>query len=91
MSNTSSRFLVSGMVQGVGFRYHTCYEGLKRNLTGYAKNLSNGDVEVVATGDELELQSLHQWLTKGPKSSRVDKVMVFEHDYQAFKGFEIKY
>lgn len=91
MNNISMRFVVSGMVQGVGFRYHTCYEGLKRNLTGYAKNLDNGDVEVIATGNEKELESLHQWLAKGPKSSRVDGVVKYVHNTQEFKGFEIKY
>ncbi|CAH2563768.1 acylphosphatase [Vibrio cholerae] len=48
MEKQCSKFIVSGHVQGVGFRYHTSHQGLKLGLTGYAKNLNNGDVEVVA-------------------------------------------
>jgi len=43
---------IYGRVQGVGFRYTTQYEAKKLGLTGYAKNLDDGSVEVVACGDE---------------------------------------
>ncbi|POF52593.1 acylphosphatase, partial [Vibrio vulnificus] len=44
MTVRCEKFVVSGRVQGVGFRYHTSHQGLKLNLVGYAKNLCNGDV-----------------------------------------------
>ena len=53
---------VYGRVQGVGFRYTTQYEAKKLGLTGYAKNLDDGSVEVVACGEEGQVEKLMQWL-----------------------------
>ncbi|HBK7244193.1 TPA: acylphosphatase [Vibrio cholerae] len=90
MEKQCSKFIVSGHVQGVGFRYHTSHQGLKLGLTGYAKNLNNGDVEVVACGTPERLEELYLWLQKGPKTASVRQVLrlnsELEHDYQ---GFEI--
>ncbi len=91
MSDTCMRYIVSGLVQGVGFRYHTCHEGLKRGLTGYAKNLDNGDVEIVASGDPQKLESLHVWLKEGPSSARVDRLITEGIAFRHFKGFDIEY
>ncbi|EHS1099367.1 acylphosphatase [Vibrio cholerae] len=90
MEKQCSKFIVSGHVQGVGFRYHTSHQGLKLGLTGYAKNLNNGDVEVVACGAPERLEELYLWLQEGPKTASVRQVLrlnsELEHDYQ---GFEI--
>ncbi|HAS3650752.1 TPA: acylphosphatase [Vibrio cholerae] len=90
MEKQCSKFIVSGHVQGVGFRYHTSHQGLKLGLTGYAKNLNNGDVEVVACGTPERLEGLYLWLQEGPKTASVRQVRrlssELEHDYQ---GFEI--
>ena len=47
---------VYGRVQGVGFRYTTQYEAKRLGLTGYAKNLDDGSVEVVACGEEGQVE-----------------------------------
>ncbi|HCZ9574380.1 TPA: acylphosphatase [Vibrio cholerae] len=90
MEKQCSKFIVSGHVQGVGFRYHTSHQGLKLGLTGYAKNLNNGDVEVVVCGAPERLEELYLWLQEGPKTASVRQVRrlssELEHDYQ---GFEI--
>lgn len=90
MEKQCSKFIVSGHVQGVGFRYHTSHQGLKLGLTGYAKNLNNGDVEVVACGAPERLEELYLWLQEGPKTASVRQVLrlnsELEYDYQ---GFEI--
>ncbi|EKG0019323.1 acylphosphatase [Vibrio cholerae] len=90
MEKQCSKFIVSGHVQGVGFRYHTSHQGLKLGLTGYAKNLNNGDVEVVACGAPERLEELYLWLQEGPKTASVRQVLrlnsELEHDYP---GFEI--
>ncbi|HEQ3484620.1 TPA: acylphosphatase [Vibrio cholerae] len=90
MEKQCSKFIVSGHVQGVGFRYYTSHQGLKLGLTGYAKNLNNGDVEVVACGAPERLEELYLWLQEGPKTASVRQVRrlssELEHDYQ---GFEI--
>ena len=56
---------VYGRVQGVGFRYTTQYEAKKLGLAGYAKNLDDGSVEVVACGEEGQVEKLMQWLKSG--------------------------
>ncbi len=67
---------VYGRVQGVGFRYTTQYEAKRLGLTGYAKNLDDGSVEVVACGEEGQVEKLMQWLkTGGPGSARVERVL----------------
>lgn len=62
---------VYGRVQGVGFRYTTQYEAKKLGLTGYAKNLDDGSVEVVACGEEGQVEKLMQWLKVAARVLRV--------------------
>ncbi|EKF9137290.1 acylphosphatase [Vibrio cholerae] len=90
MEKQCSKFIVSGHVQGVGFRYHTSHQGLKLGLTGYAKNLNNGDVEVVACGAPERLEELYLWLQEGPKTASVWQVrrLSSDTDYD-YPGFEI--
>ncbi|MGO1296144.1 MAG: acylphosphatase [Vibrio sp.] len=68
------KMIVSGVVQGVGFRYFTANECLKRSLTGYAKNLSDGRVEVVVCGEESPIDEVFSQLQKGPRTAVVDNV-----------------
>ena len=71
---------VYGRVQGVGFRYTTQYEAKKLGLAGYAKNLDDGSVEVVACGEEGQVEKLMQWLKSGgPRSERVERVLSEPH------------
>jgi acylphosphatase len=65
---------VTGIVQGVGFRYYTRDEALRLGLRGWVRNLDDGRVEVVAEGPEEALQQLVAWLGRGPRSARVDRV-----------------
>jgi acylphosphatase len=68
---------VYGVVQGVGFRYHTQHRATALGLTGYARNLEDGSVEVVACGDHAAVEKLVEWLKSGgPPSARVDRVLV---------------
>jgi acylphosphatase len=67
-------FLVSGVVQGVGFRYFVLREAEGLGLAGWARNLPDGRVEVVAEGDEAALGKLEQSLRRGPSLSRVSGV-----------------
>ena len=65
---------VHGDVQGVGFRWWTRSRALELGLTGYAKNLPDGSVEVLACGDASALGELESWLRRGPPAARVDAV-----------------
>jgi len=65
------RCLVSGRVQGVFFRASTREQALRLGLTGYARNLPDGRVEVLACGDDTALAALRDWLHRGPAGATV--------------------
>jgi acylphosphatase len=66
--------IVTGIVQGVGFRYHTRDEAVRLGLRGWVRNLPDDSVEVVAEGPEEALRQLVTWLGHGPRAARVDDV-----------------
>lgn len=72
------RVIVSGIVQGVGFRYFTRQEATRLHLSGRATNLHDGTVEVIAYGDSRLVSLLIEWLKQGPRSARVDALQVEE-------------
>ncbi len=74
---------IHGIVQGVGFRYSTIMRARRFRLTGYARNMSDGTVEVVAEGTKTDLESLLSWLQQGPSSAVVDRV---EHRFMPYSG-----
>jgi acylphosphatase len=71
---TTRRYLIVGKVQGVLFRQSARYEAERLGIHGMARNLSNGDVEVVAQGEVAALDALRVWLARGPEQARVDEV-----------------
>lgn len=76
MAERSCTIRVYGMVQGVGFRYHTQQQAKALGLTGYARNQSDGSVEVLACGPEQQVETLISWLQAGgPRSARVDNLV----------------
>jgi len=68
------RFLVSGRVQRVGFRAATRRQAVALGLAGFARNLGDGRVEVVAGGSPDAVAALRAWLARGPRLARVDAV-----------------
>jgi len=81
------RWLVSGRVQGVFFRASTrrCAEGL--GLTGSARNLADGRVEVIACGSDAGLDALAAWLHEGPPGATVGAVVASAYDGVPPQGF----
>lgn len=91
MANRRAEFRVYGMVQGVGFRYFVYRNAMALGLVGYAKNMFDGTVYVVAEGDEGKLQKLYELLRAGPSHSYVEKVEVeFSEPIDIFQGFDIR-
>ena len=84
--------LISGKVQGVGFRNFTQINAKQLGINGYAKNLPNGNVEVIAEGDKSQLDALVALLEKGPRFARVDSLAVDERPFTGeYKTFGIRY
>jgi acylphosphatase len=71
---TATRFLVSGRVQGVFFRAATRERALALGISGHARNLPDGRVEVLASGSPEALSALADWLEVGPPAARVERV-----------------
>ena len=68
-------FLIQGRVQGVGFRWFVHREASELDLRGWVRNTEDGDVEVVAAGKEADLVELRASLRRGPRGSRVDRLV----------------
>ncbi|HEX7915017.1 acylphosphatase [Rudaea sp.] len=81
-----AKFLVRGRVQGVFFRASTRAQALALGLRGYAKNLADGSVEVLACGAEDALDRLQSWLRQGPPAARIDEVHRIDFDASEADG-----
>lgn len=68
--------LISGTVQGVGYRRYVQRHALDLNLSGYAENLSDARVEIVAEGSRDDLERLLHWIRRGPPHASVEHVDV---------------
>lgn len=82
-------FLVAGKVQGVWFRAGTQQEAIRLGVKGWARNLPDGRVEVVACGGGEQLAELEAWLLHGPERAEVDDLQVEELPWQQYRGFEV--
>ena len=76
MSQSALHARISGRVQGVGFRWHSQWQAERLGLRGWVRNLSDGDVELWAEGDEQALDALERWLAHGPPAARVERLTV---------------
>ena len=68
------RFLVSGRVQGVGFRYFVRIEGQREGLLGWVRNRLDGRVEIECEGDQEAVARFEQAIRQGPPGARVDEM-----------------
>ena len=87
MGQVTRRAVVSGRVQGVWFRASTQEQAQQRGIVGRAVNLPDGTVEVVMTGEAIELDSLIAWLRIGPAMASVDQVVVTDVALEPFAAF----
>ena len=78
MVRVTRRFIITGKVQGVYFRHSTRLEAERLALRGVARNLPDGSVEVIAHGPHAAVESLREWLHRGPSRARVAHVRELE-------------
>ena len=85
------KLIVSGYVQGVGFRYFIARIASELDLNGYAGNLINGNVEIYAEGKKESLDELIKKAKTGPSHSQVESVKIEWLDFQnKYDNFEVK-
>ncbi|HEY33613.1 MAG TPA: acylphosphatase [Dehalococcoidia bacterium] len=84
--------IVHGRVQGVYFRAFAARRASGLGLTGYARNLADGTVEVRAEGEREQLKRLISHLESGPPAARVERVVTEWSEYTGeYEGFSVKY
>ena len=82
--------VITGEVQGVGFRYWLYKAAVQKKINGWVKNNISGEVEALLIGNEMEIDNLIKLCKKGPPSSKVTKIEVQNYQKEHFgKSFEI--
>ncbi len=84
------RYLLSGRVQGVGFRYFALQAAVRLGVVGWVRNCPDGTVEAVAQGSEEALQSFRRHLQQGPSWSKVRHIDETSAEPGTFTAFNIE-
>jgi acylphosphatase len=88
---TARRFYISGMVQGVGYRYFAQRAAATHQVHGYVKNLADGRVEAFAQGSERQVNEFRDDLATGPRFSKVDEIEEIVEEFDPrFSTFRIE-
>jgi acylphosphatase len=81
---------ITGKVQGIFFRVHVKSFAIRNNITGYAKNINDNALEVLAEGEDNAILNIIEYCKKGPEGAIVEKLDIEEQSYKnEFKGFSI--
>lgn len=89
MADVTKRLVVSGRVQGVGFRYSMFYAAKNHGVRGWVRNRRDGTVESVAQGEPTAVEAFIAWAHHGPDLADVDHVEVADAEGE-FSDFEIR-
>jgi acylphosphatase len=84
------KLIVQGRVQGVGFRYFAGRIAEAFDITGYVRNMADGSVEIVASGEPGNFRSFREQIEIGPDGGRVDRLVVDELEPARFDRFEVR-
>lgn len=82
--------LVTGDVQGVGYRYTLRLVATDAGASGWVRNLRNGSVEAEIEGTPEQVDDVLAWMAEGPPGARVDAATVVEHEPTGSRGFEVR-
>ncbi len=77
--------VISGKVQGIGFRYWLQRLAIKKNICGWVKNKTSGSVEALIVGEEKEIQELIKLCEMGPGSAKIDYVQINDYNKDCIK------
>lgn len=91
MAHRRVHLRITGLVQGVSYRANTLELAGRLGVSGWVRNLANGEVESVAEGAPDALDRLIEWCKRGPRGARVDSVQVSEAPCdERLSGFEVR-
>ena len=92
MEKVRAMVRVEGFVQGVFYRYSTQQKAQELGVSGWVRNLWDGNVECLLEGDRNKVEALIEWCHQGPRGARVEKVTTHWEEYKGdIKGFSIRY
>lgn len=83
-------YVISGVVQGVYYRASCREKALALGVTGWVRNLPNGQVEALGCGEQRQLDHFEQWLRMGPVTADVDDVTSAERPVEPFTTFSVR-
>ena len=84
--------IVRGRVQGVSFRHYTQQTAIRHNVTGWVKNLPDGNVAGCFEGEEKDVRALIDWCRIGPDWAQVEEVLVENEPYRGeFSSFNVRF
>ena len=86
----AKRYLITGRVQGVGFRLFTEDAAVREGILGWVRNTSDGGVEVAAEGEAESLARFEQAIRHGPRAARVDRVEALDDVPGGHHGFTVR-
>jgi acylphosphatase len=84
------RFVISGRVQGVGFRWFTHEAATREGVTGWVRNLPDGCVEAHVEGEEESVIRVERALRSGPRGARIERVWVHVEEPGGYRSFTIE-
>ncbi len=88
---TSRRYIVSGRVQGVGFRYFVSEAARQTGVQGWVRNRFDGTVEIRAEGADTAMRRFLDRIRSGPRWSVVENVSVEEAEIEDFSNFSVRF
>jgi acylphosphatase len=83
--------MISGIVQGVGFRYAMTAQARRLNLRGWVRNRADGRVEAVVDGESAAVAELERWAAQGPPGARVDALQVRDAAADEAAGLDARF
>ncbi|PSP18395.1 MAG: acylphosphatase [Cyanobacteria bacterium QS_8_64_29] len=87
---TRARALISGKVQGVGYRLSALSQARQLGVSGWARNLPDGRVEAVLEGEEAAVRQMLDWCQHGPAAAEVRDVSIEYQQPEGLQGFETR-